>query len=167
MIEGTELSEGRGTTVPLEVIGAPDLPVPEILEDMYTLAPEWMEGVLIRPCHFQPTFHKHTFDLCHGIQLHTDGPGYDHSSFRPWRLVLLFLKSLRRTLPDYELWHDRLYEYEPGRRAIDVIHGSLRPAAWVDDPDAGVGSLTRELEATEDTWRQQRSTSLLYPDDRT
>lgn len=165
MIEGTELSEGRGTTVPLEVIGAPNLPVPEILQDMQTLAPEWMRGALIRPCHFQPTFHKHAFELCSGVQFHTDGPGYHHSTFRPWRLVLLFLKSVHRTLPDYGLWHDRLYEYEPDRRAIDVIHGSLRPAAWVDDPNADIETFTQELEAAEATWREQRGNCLLYPDD--
>ena len=165
MIEGTELSEGRGTTVPLEVIGAPGLPIQEILADMAHLAPAWLEGPMIRPCHFQPTFHKHAFELCHGIQIHTDGPSYEHADFRPWRLVLLFLKSLRRLQSDYALWHNRLYEYEPDRRAIDVIHGSLRPAAWVDDFDADVAELQRELDEAETAWRDTRANFLLYPDD--
>ena len=165
MIEGTELSEGRGTTIPLEVIGAPNLPIADILTEMRSLAPEWLEGVRTRPCHFQPTFHKHAGSLCAGIQLHTDGPGYDHARFRPWRYVLLFLKALRRLHSDYALWHDRLYEYEPGRRAIDVIHGSLQPAHWVDARDATPADLETNLLETEALWRDVRAAHLIYPDD--
>ena len=132
---------------------------------MNQLAPEWLEGVTVRPCHFQPTFHKHATKLCAGIQLHTDGTGYEHQTFRPWRFVLLFLKALRNLQPDYTLWHDRLYEYEPGRRAIDVIHGSLAPAAWVDDPGATPDALESALQDAEDAWRQVRAAHLLYPDD--
>ncbi len=58
--------------------------------------------------------------LCAGMQIHVDDPGYDHAAFRPWRLVALAFKALRTLRPDYPLWRDFAYEYEPGRLAIDV-----------------------------------------------
>lgn len=163
MIEGTTLSEGRGTTTPLEVIGAPDIDVSGVLEQMRMLAPDWLNGVLVRPCHFQPTFHKHAHSLCHGLQLHTDHSGYGHGAFHPYRLVLLFLKSLRLTHPEYPLWHDNLYEYEPGRRAIDVINGSTWPADWVDDKSATVAELAEQLATVSAWWHSERKSVLLYP----
>ncbi|MCM2324659.1 MAG: DUF1343 domain-containing protein, partial [Oligoflexia bacterium] len=77
LIEGTHLSEGRGTTRPLETLGAPDLDMGKILPLMRKIAPEWMKGCHLRPCHFQPTFHKHAGLMCSGLQIHLDDPSYD------------------------------------------------------------------------------------------
>ncbi len=112
MLEGTTLSEGRGTTRPLEIFGAPDIEPHALLAKMNSLAPEWMRGCHLRECWFEPTFHKHAGKLCAGIQIHVDDPSYDHEKFKPWRLIALALKSLRTLKPDYDLWRDFAYEYE-------------------------------------------------------
>ncbi|MGH8133799.1 MAG: exo-beta-N-acetylmuramidase NamZ family protein, partial [Steroidobacteraceae bacterium] len=137
MLEGTNLSEGRGTTRPLELLGAPDLDVPALLAQMQALAPEWLRGCRLRPCWFEPTSNKHTGKLCAGLQVHVeDAACYQHGLFRPWRLFALAFKALRRLRPGYPLWADFPYEYEQGRLAIDVINGSELLRRWVDDPAA-------------------------------
>ena len=100
MLEGTTLSEGRGTTRPLELFGAPDLDARALLAKMHSLAPEWLAGCRLRPCWFEPTLHKHAGKLCSGLQIHVDDPSYDHARFRPWRLMALALKALRALAPD-------------------------------------------------------------------
>jgi uncharacterized protein YbbC (DUF1343 family) len=151
MLEGTTLSEGRGTTRPLEVFGAPDLDAPALLGEMARLAPEWLDGCRLRPCWFEPTFHKHAGRLCAGVQVHTDDPAYDHAAFRPWRLQALAFKALRRLRPDYPLWRDFPYEYET-RLAIDVINGGSLLREWVDDPAAAPGDLDALARADEAAW---------------
>lgn len=152
LLEGTTLSEGRGTTRPLEVIGAPDLPVEDIISGMAKYAPRWLSGCLLRPCHFEPTFHKHAGRLCAGIQIHTDHPSYAHDDFKPFRLVTLFLKSLRQLRPDYEIWRDFPYEYVSGRLPIDTINGGPRLRQWVDDNGADCAELEADLVAEERAW---------------
>src|SRR6476661_4020296 len=97
MLEGTTLSEGRGTTRPLELFGAPDLESGALLSKMEALAPEWMRGCRLRECWFEPTFHKHAGKLCAGIQIHVeDGAYYDHEAFRPCHLQPLAFKAIRQ-----------------------------------------------------------------------
>jgi uncharacterized protein YbbC (DUF1343 family) len=163
MLEGTTLSEGRGTTRPLELLGAPDLDIPALLAEMHALAPQWLRGCRLRPCWFEPTFHKHAGSLCAGVQLHVeDAAYYDHRQFRPWRLVALAFKALRRLRPDYALWRDFPYEYEQGRLAIDVINGSELLRQWVDDPGATPADLEALASSDESDWSAQRQMALLY-----
>mgnify|MGYP001817707704 CR=1 FL=1 len=164
MLEGTTLSEGRGTTRPLEAFGAPDLDVPALLAEMQRLAPEWLHGCHLRPCWFEPTFHKHAGTLCAGVQIHVDHPGYQHEAFRPWRLQALAFRALRGLCPDYPLWRDFPYEYEEGRLAIDVINGSELLRDWVDDPAAGPADLETMACEDESAWLERRAAFLLYPD---
>jgi uncharacterized protein YbbC (DUF1343 family) len=162
MLEGTNLSEGRGTTRPLELVGAPDLRPRELLSTMASLAPRWVEGCRLRECWFQPTFHKHRDGLCAGIQIHVDDEAYDPERFRPWRLMALAFKALRTLHPDYPLWRNFPYEYEHERLAIDVINGSEILRAWVDDPAATPGDLEALTMADEAAWLNQRERFLLY-----
>src|SRR5712671_2124732 len=136
MLEGTTLSEGRGTTRPLELFGAPDIDARKIITEMEFLAPHWLRGCRLRECWFEPTFHKHAGKLCHGVQIHTEGPDYDHQAFRPWRILSLALKAIRRLYPEYPLWRDFAYEYEQGKLAIDVLNGGPLLRDWVDDARA-------------------------------
>jgi len=156
LLEGTTLSEGRGTTRPLELFGAPDLDAPALLRTMETLAPEWLRGCRLRPCWFEPTFHKHVGTLCAGVQIHVDDPAYDHAAFRPWRLVVLALKAIRQLRADYPIWRDFLYEYEPGRLAIDVLNGGSLLREWVDDPAATPGDLDAITARDEAAWHAER-----------
>jgi uncharacterized protein YbbC (DUF1343 family) len=162
MLEGTTLSEGRGTTRPLELFGAPDIDARAVLGEMRALAPEWMQGCALRECWFEPTFHKHAGKLCHGVQIHTEGPAYDHTAFRPWRLQALAFKAIRRLYPDYPLWRDFAYEYETGKRAIDVINGGPGLREWVDTAGATPGDLEAMASADEQKWKEERRAFLLY-----
>jgi len=162
MLEGTTLSEGRGTTHPLELFGAPDLAPRTLLAKMESLAPHWLHGCRLRECWFEPTFHKHAGKLCAGIQIHVDDPHYDHDAFRPWRLLALAFKSLRVLRPDFALWRDFPYEYEHDRLAIDVINGSPLLREWVDDPAATPTNLDTLATRDEAAWRNERESVLLY-----
>jgi uncharacterized protein YbbC (DUF1343 family) len=162
MLEGTTLSEGRGTTRPLELFGAPDIEPRDLIAKMASLAPEWLHGCSLRECWFEPTFHKHAGKLCAGVQIHVDGPGYDHDVFRPWRLIALVFKSLRLLRPDYDLWRDFPYEYERDRLAIDLINGSEILRQWVDDPAAKATDLDKAATADEKSWTEERKSVLLY-----
>jgi uncharacterized protein YbbC (DUF1343 family) len=162
MLEGTTLSEGRGTTRPLELLGAPDIDARALLATMHALAPEWVRGCRLRPCWFEPTFHKHVGRLCAGLQFHVDDGAYDHEAFRPWRLLALALKALRRLRPDYDLWRDFPYEYERGRLAIDLINGSPLLREWVDDAAGAPGDLDALAQPDEEAWRAEREAALLY-----
>jgi uncharacterized protein YbbC (DUF1343 family) len=152
MLEGTTLSEGRGTTRPLELFGAPDLEPRKLLAEMQQLAPHWLRGCRLRACWFEPTFHKHAEKLCAGVQIHVEDGAYNHTAFRPWRLMALAFKALRRQRPDYQLWRDFPYEYEVDRLAIDLINGGELLRHWVDDPEATPDDLDVLAGADEAAW---------------
>jgi len=164
LLEGTTLSEGRGTTRPLELFGAPDLDAQAVLDQMRTLAPAWIGGCRLRPCWFEPTFHKHAGQLCNGLQIHLDDGAYRHEAFRPWRLQALAFKALRRLRPDYLLWRDFPYEYEYHRLAIDLINGSPLLRDWVDDAAALPQDLEELARLDEQAWEAERAPFLLYPE---
>jgi uncharacterized protein YbbC (DUF1343 family) len=161
MVEGTTLSEGRGTTRPLELFGAPDIDARALLATMRKLAPQWLRGCKLRECWFEPTFQKHVGKLCSGIQIHVEDPSYDHDTFRPWRLQSLAFKALRQLQPGYPIWRDFPYEYET-RLAIDVINGSPLLREWVDDASATVADLEAAASKDERDWEQERASFLLY-----
>lgn len=163
MLEGTCLSEGRGTTRPMELFGAPDLEPRALLAKMESLAPQWMRGCRLRDCWFEPTFHKHAGKLCAGIQIHVEDATYDHDAFRPWRLIALAFKSLRALRPGYDLWRDFPYEYEHDRLAIDLINGSELLRHWVDDSAAAPADLDSLAAMDEAAWLSERESVLLYP----
>jgi uncharacterized protein YbbC (DUF1343 family) len=162
MLEGSKLSEGRGTTRPLEVFGAPDIDVRAVLAEMDRLAPQWIAGCRLRACWFEPTFHKHAGKLCAGVQIHTEGAYYEHKAFRPWRLQALAFKAIRRLYRDYPLWRDFAYEYEHGKLAIDVINGSPLLREWVDDREATPHDLDALAHADERAWERERREFLRY-----
>jgi uncharacterized protein YbbC (DUF1343 family) len=162
MLEGATLSEGRGTTRPLELFGTPDIEARALITEMKALAPEWLEGCILRECWFEPTFHKHVGKLCNGVQIHCEGPHYDHAAFKPWRVQALAFKAIRRLYPDYDLWRDFPYEYELGKLAIDVINGGPLLREWVDNPAATPADLDRVTIPDELAWAETRRPYLRY-----
>jgi len=163
MIEGATLSEGRGTTRPLEVLfGAPDLDAKAVLAQMQRIAPDWLAGCALRECWFTPTFHKHQGVLCSALMVHAQGPFYNHHTFRPWRLQALAFKAIRLLHPDYPLWRNFPYEYEFDRLAIDVINGGPVLREWVDDSEAAPGDLEARAGADEAQWKADVEPLLLY-----
>ncbi|WP_411816264.1 exo-beta-N-acetylmuramidase NamZ domain-containing protein [Hyphococcus sp. DH-69] len=162
MLEGTTLSEGRGTTRALEVIGAPDINAREVLSLMEKMAPQWAEGCRLRECWFEPTFHKHEHLLCHGFQIHADEPSYQHDRFKPWRIIALALHAIRKLYPDYNIWRDFPYEYENDKLAFDVINGSELLRQWVDDPEAVASDLDAITTPDEEAWRDVQQKFAIY-----
>lgn len=162
MIEGTTLSEGRGTTRPLELFGAPDIDARALLDEMRSLAPEWLQGCRLRECWFEPTFHKHSGRLCAGIQIHVENASYYDPAFRAWRVQALAFKALRRLQPGYPIWRDFPYEYERERLAIDVINGSPLLREWVDDPGSQPADLDALASRDERDWESERDSYLIY-----
>ncbi len=163
MLEGATLSEGRGTTRPLEVLfGAPDIDAKAVHAEMARIAPEWLAGCALREIWSEPTFHKHAKTLCSGLMIHAEGKFYDHAAFRPWRLQALAFKAIRALYSDYDLWRDFPYEYEFNRLAIDVINGGPALREWVDDAGAQPGDLDALASRDEGSWIAQVSGLLLY-----
>lgn len=162
MLEGTTLSEGRGTTRPLEIFGAPDIDTRAVIAEMQSFAPLWLKGCSLREIWFEPTFHKHVQQLCHGVHIHAEGTSYDHQAFQPWRLQTLAFKAIRRLYPDYPLWRDFPYEYEFGKLAIDVINGGPALREWVDSPESTPGEFDALTSVDEQAWIEERRKYLLY-----
>ncbi len=162
LIEGTHLSEGRGTTRPLEVLGAPQLKMNEILADMRSFAPQWLKGCDLRICHFEPTFQKHVGKTCNGFQIHVDHQAYDPEQFKPYRLVTLWLKAIRKIHPEYDIWRSFTYEYESARLAIDLISGGTFLREWVDSASSTPEQFDARLMADEAAWAKARQGFLLY-----
>ncbi len=162
LLEGTSLSEGRGTTEPLEVVGAPGLDVRALLAFLEETAPQWLEGCRLRPCAFEPTFHKHAGQVCEGVQIHAMAPFYRHERFRPYRLMALLLKAVRQIHPELDLWRSPPYEYETHRLPIDVINGGPSLREWVDAAEPQVDALETALQTDEREWMEARSSFLMY-----
>ena len=162
MLEGTTLSEGRGTTRPLEIFGAPDIDARAVIAEMRTIAPHWIVGCALREIWFEPTFHKHAGTLCHGVHIHAEGSFYDHQAFKPWRVQALAFKAIRRLYPGYDLWRDFAYEYELGKLAIDVINGGPALREWVDGASSTPADLDALTKADEAAWIQARAAFLRY-----
>jgi len=162
MLEGATLSEGRGTTRPLELFGAPDIDARAVIRVMRDMAPQWLKGCTLRDISFEPTFHKHVGQLCSGIHIHAEGDAYDHYAFKPWRIQALGFKAIRALFPDYDLWRDFPYEYAFGKLPIDVINGGPALREWVDDPSATPDDLDAIATPDERAWEEDRAPFLLY-----
>jgi uncharacterized protein YbbC (DUF1343 family) len=162
MVEGTTLSEGRGTTRPFELVGAPDIDPKALIAKMHELAPKWLRGCVLRTCFFEPTFQKHAGALCAGVQIHVEDELYSHAAFRPWRLQALAFKALRALEPNYPLWREFAYEYEHDRLAIDLLSGSDLLRRWVDDRRSRAKDLDELALADERAWRHERRAYLRY-----
>jgi uncharacterized protein YbbC (DUF1343 family) len=129
---------------------------------MEKIAPQWMQGCLIREVWFEPTFHKYQGELCAGIQLHTDYPDYQPEKFKPFRFIMLFLKAIRQCYPHYKIWRDFPYEYELDRLAIDVINGSNILRKWVDAEPINIKVIEKKLIDDETKWLNHIQKYYLY-----
>jgi len=162
LIEGTNLSEGRGTTIPLEIFGAPSLEINRILKEMHEMAPEWLEGCVLRPAYFEPTFHKFKGELVSALQVHVDGPFYNPHTFKPYRLVNLFFKALHRVHPDFEIWRKPPYEYEENLMPIDILSGHSALREWVAENKPNIKEWNESLLQDERAWDEERREYFLY-----
>lgn len=162
LIEGSNLSEGRGTTIPLEIFGAPKLDTLKIIKDMQTIAPGWLKGCILRPAFYEPTFHKFKGELVNAVQVHVDGPLEGSVDFRPYRLVNLYFKSVQRVHPAADIWRKPSYEYETVKMPIDILSGHDQLRKWVAEPQPLIEEWDRSLARDEAAWTQARANFLLY-----
>ncbi|MCB0350305.1 MAG: DUF1343 domain-containing protein [Bdellovibrionales bacterium] len=162
LIEGSKISEGRGTTRPLELFGAPGFDGEKIVRAMTKMIPQHLKNVGLRTCFFEPTFQKHTKKLCSGFQIHIDQKNYKHDSFKPYRIVASAFKAVRQLYPDYDMWLSPPYEYEKIKMPIDILSGSSFLREWVDDSSAKWGDLERHLVKDEKRWLLERKPFLIY-----
>ena len=126
LLEGTNLSEGRGTTRPFELVGAPWLDAHRLAGALNDLG---LPGVHFRPTEFQPTFQKHAGRTCGGCQVHVT----DRVAFRPVLTAVALLQYCRREAPDDFAWREPPYEYETVKPPIDILYGSDRLRRQLDD----------------------------------
>jgi uncharacterized protein YbbC (DUF1343 family) len=162
LIEGTHLSEGRGTTIPLEIFGAPGLAIDEIVKTMQQWAPEWLRGCRLRSGFFEPTFHKFKGQLVSALQIHVDVPEYRPHVFKPYRLVTLFFKALHHRHPDFEIWKNPPYEYEEKLMPIDILSGHQKLREWVAMKEPAMALWDESLRQDEEAWLNERKPYLLY-----
>ena len=153
-VEGTTLSEGRGTTRPFEIVGAPAADAYELAAALNSLS---LPGVSFRPHSFQPTFQKHAGTLCHGVQLHVS----DRRAFKPVITGSAFIKLMRDLYPKGFGWQEKPYEYAFGRISFDVIAGTLKLRAQIED-GASVAEIAASWQADERQFAAQRAQHLLY-----
>ena len=119
MIEGTTVSEGRGTTRPFEILGAPYIDSEMLIRE---LKKEGLPGVVFRPHHFQPTFHKFAGETCGGVQIHV----IDRNVFKPVLTGVAIISAIRRLYPEGFGWKQPPYEYVYDKLPFDVINGGSR-----------------------------------------
>jgi len=155
LLEGTNVSEGRGTTRPFEIIGAPFVDGTRLAQ---ALAAEGLDGVVFRPLSFRPTFHKFAGQICGGIQLHVT----DREIFSPYRCGVAILRALYNLYHPAFRWRTEPYEFVSNRLAIDLLTGN-------EDVRKGIerGCSLAELEATwaeaQARFAERRQAYLLYP----
>lgn len=162
MIEGTNFSEGRGTTRPLELIGLPEINSEEWIRQSLKIIGSKSEGFKLRPCYFEPTFHKFSGQLCSGIQVHVDKKYYKHKFFKPYRLFASIFKAAHQLKPDFDIWKKPPYEYEHTKSPIDLISGSVFLRNWVESKSAKMGELNTYLAKDEKQWEKIRKPFLIY-----
>jgi uncharacterized protein YbbC (DUF1343 family) len=119
LFEGTQLSEGRGTTRPFELVGAPWIDAERLAQSLNALG---LPGTHFRPTYFEPTFHKFAGQTCGGCQLHVT----DRRSFRPVLASVAWMRELHQQAPARFAWRQPPYEYEDHKMPIDILAGSDR-----------------------------------------
>jgi len=157
LLEGTNLSEGRGTTRPFEIFGAPFIEPERLVSRLKELK---LRGVFFRPLYFEPTFHKYRAQLLGGAQIHVT----DRRSFKPFLTGVAIIKTVKELYPEEFLWRRPPYEYETEKLPIDILSGSTMLRQFIEE--------ARTLEEMEDWWRRSalqfnrniRKRYLLYED---
>jgi uncharacterized protein YbbC (DUF1343 family) len=156
LLEGTNLSEGRGTTTPFEVCGAPFVDPPRLLA---ALEPFKLAGLRLRPIRFEPTFHKWQGKSCGGLYLHVSDP----QVFQPLRTTLALLTAVRRLWPKEFAWRDPPYEYEKEKKPIDILYGNCTFREALDRGAIKTPADLDELAMLDGAgWRQQVADYRLY-----
>ena len=158
LLEGTNISEGRGTTFPLKIFGFPNMQAEKIIKTMTAFQEDWMQGCVLRACSFKPVFDKFKDQVCSAIQIHVK----DASLFRPYRLISLFLKSVKKVHPDFDWILPPPYEYEHEKWPIDILSGDSFLREWIENKSAVPADLEKKLSTDEQKWKSLSQPYYLY-----
>jgi uncharacterized protein YbbC (DUF1343 family) len=140
LLEGTNLSEGRGTTKPFEIFGAPFIESDRLINHLHNYK---LPGVVFRPMYFQPTFQKHAGSLCGGAQIHVS----DRKKFRPFKTGVAVLKAVHDLYAEQFSWKKPPYEYETEKMPIDILAGTDRLRKDIEKGE--------DLNRMEDWWQEE------------
>lgn len=162
ILEGTTLSEARGTTRPLSMMGHPDVDWSYVINWLEENAPEAIKGCFLRKVFFQPTFHKHANTLTPGIEIITEGAFYDPSLFKPFLLIACILKAIKLKYPQLNLWTEPPYEYEYDKTPVDVITGGTIFREWVEAKNSSIEALSDKIEEDVFRWKKEVEKYYLY-----
>ena len=154
LLEGTNLSEGRGTTLPFELCGAPFIDPRAILSE---IDQQSVNGLFLRPTWFTPTFDKWSGELCGGFQLHV----VDLKKFSPYRFTLALLKAVIRLYPDNFSWLAPPYEYEYEKLPIDILTGDPAIRQTLEN-DGNLDFLQESWGDSLEEFYAQRSNVIIY-----
>ena len=157
LIEGTELSEGRGTTKPFELVGAPFVSFAEAGALCAALAAEDLPGIKFRPVVFTPGFQKHAGKRCGGIALHV----LSRPAFKPYLTGVAILRAFRQLFGKAFKWRTRAYEFVADKPAIDLLAGSAALREGID-AGASLAELAAGWRPAEEAFRRERKKWLLY-----
>ncbi len=160
LLEGTQVSEGRGTTTPLKVFGFPNMNIAKILSLMNHS--NILDGCTVRPCFFKPTFDKFKDQLCSAIQIHADHHHYNENLFRPYRMICLFLKAVSTLCPDWNWLLSPPYEYEYKKWPIDILSGDSFLRKWAQDSNSSYNECDEKLSKDEKQWKELIQSFYLY-----
>ena len=162
LLEGTHISEARGTVFPLKAFGIPDMDASSVLKLMQKLAPEWLQGCALRIEFFKPVFDKFKNQTCSSIRIYAVPPFYKGRDFQPFRIVSLFLKCFKQIHSDFAWILPPPYEYEYKKLPIDILSGDDFLRGWIEDSHSSISDLEDKLSKDEDIWKKQRKRFLLY-----
>ena len=162
LLEGTNISEGRGTVFPLKVLGFPKMQAQKVLKAMTSMAHTWLKGCVLREEFFQPVFDKFQNQVCSALRIYAIQPFYNPREFSPLRLTALFLKCVREVHPEKDWLKPPPYEYEYEKWPLDILSGDDFLRKWIADPHASTKDLEEKLSIEEQGWKEQRKNFLLY-----
>jgi uncharacterized protein YbbC (DUF1343 family) len=154
LLEGTNLSEGRGTTRPFEIFGAPFIDIARVRRRFERRR---LPGILLRPHSFEPTFHKYAGRVCHGFQLHVTDPG----GYRPYMTTLALLQDVIAEHGREFAWKEPPYEYVTDRLPIDVLLGDPAVRAALEN-GSSLPALERSWQKEIDAFRRESLPFRLY-----
>ncbi|MCZ0933529.1 MAG: DUF1343 domain-containing protein [Oligoflexia bacterium] len=162
LLEGTQISEGRGATKPFEVFGRPNMNTEKIYNWMKKEKADFLNGCFLREIKFEPGFDKFKNQTCSGFQIHLEKTWANKGSFRPYRLISLFLKAFKEIHPS-TVWKSKPpYEYEWKLAPIDIISGSEDLKKWVEDSSAKASHWEDFLSHEEQTWKKEQKELFIY-----
>ena len=162
LFEGAKISEGRGTAKAFELFGRPNMNTKKIKQFMLDKNSSFLNGCFLREVEFEPAFDKFKQKTCSGFQIHLEKAWAKKGSFRPYRLISLFLKAFRQIHPSCSWKTKPPYEYEYKLDPIDIISGSKKLQSWIEDSSSSVKEWDAFLLNEESQWKKTRHDFLIY-----